>query len=126
MEYFVCTIVAMVICLGARLLLVDLPIIMANQKDTSVYIEEPEITEGAVGTPYVEGVEILTSYEDVLASKDVFVLSMDNIVDDGLGGDEEEGWCVAFFDDEYIPVKYNDNAETSEYSPIGRLIKFAI
>lgn len=122
-EFIVCTIVAMLLCFGAKCLVVDIPGKVADLYDTTPQVEEIDVKEGAVGTEYVDGIAVLTSYEEVVASKDVFVLSMDNIADYDLDGDEQESWCVAFFDGKYIPVKYNSYAATKEYSPIGKLVK---
>ena len=69
-----CAVIAIVLCVAAELLLVELPAKMEQKKDPVKQVETVKVEKGAIGTEYVDGVAVLTSTKEVLASKDVFVL----------------------------------------------------
>ncbi|CDE42217.1 putative uncharacterized protein [Clostridium sp. CAG:411] len=122
-EMFICAVIAIILCVAAELLLVELPAKMEQKKDPAKQVETVKVEKGAIGTEYVDGVAVLTSTKEVLASKDVFVLPLDSYVDYKHFDYGTEHWGVISLDGKYIPVKYNSHAETDNYTPIGKLVK---
>lgn len=122
-EMFICAVIAIILCVAAELLLVELPAKMEQKKDPAKQVETVKVEKGAIGTEYVDGIDVLTSTKEVLASKDVFVLPLDSYVDYKHFDYGTEHWAVISLDDKYIPVKYNSHAETDNYTPIGKLVK---
>lgn len=121
-ELVICTILGLIICSILRTLYINLPVMSAGKDLQSAMSEDLGAKKGAIGTEYVDGIDVLTTYEEVVGSDDVFALSMDNIAYNPIYDDDDDNWCIAFFDGKYIPVKYNSYAESDEYSPIGKLV----
>lgn len=121
-EFVICTIMALIICLIFKTLYINSPTASTNKDLDTATSENLGAEKGAIGTEYVDGVDVLTTYEEVIESDGVFALSLDNIAYQPLYDEGEDCWCIAFFDGEYIPVKYNSYAETDKYSPIGKLV----
>lgn len=121
-DLFICIIISTLLCLAAYGCIVVLPDKLSKGKDTETAAGAP----GEVGCEYVEGIKVLHTMDEILASDDVFVLPEDVMLMQYPSMKEDsEGykWDTAIVDHILIPVKFNSYAKTDEYTPVGKLVK---